>query len=191
MTRLIAVSYCLLVPQAHIRGFCNSAAHFVRYTNVQSMRSVQMDTSYKGTLSIMEAGRTFTGFFINADGTLLKRDLNVFYTRSDSPIETGALWWCDAGKQVQNEEECLPISEIDELFLGKQTSEFELPGTEDVDDKLCISLIGKRATINLQAATKDMLRTWTMGLTGLLQTSGKQVTLLPPLLLRHILFFAS
>jgi hypothetical protein len=108
----------------------------------------------------------------------VRRPLPLYYEPSYNPTESGVLYWCDEGaSQKKNPNDTLPLSELDEIFLGKQTRVFALPEGESIEPRRCISLLGKRSTLNLVAVSKEMVGAWLVGLNSLMQSDGTAVVL--------------
>jgi hypothetical protein len=98
------------------------------------------------TLAMMRGGQRFNLY----TGTT-SAPVNVFYVPTSGRM--GSLFWCDPGRVTEYADHRLPLHELMEVFLGKQTPAFTSASANVADKSKCFSLIGKRLTLNLEVSS--------------------------------------
>jgi hypothetical protein len=102
----------------------------------------------------------------------------------------GALYWSVVARdgslyRTRAADLSLPLSEIEDIYLGKRTTAFTLPFAAHARDECCFSLIAKNRThMNFEAKTAVTLVSWLLGLKRLVQANKKmteQPTIAEPL----------
>jgi hypothetical protein len=76
----------------------------------------------------------FRKFAFGADKS---EDKVVFFVADPSP---GTLYWCGLSKRTQSKDKSLPIGNITDIFVGKQTAAFDGKKGQSGDDTRCFSI---------------------------------------------------
>jgi hypothetical protein len=61
----------------------------------------------------------------------------------------GCLYWCLRGHRVLLPECCLPLSEIDNIYLGKQSKVLQLPGAAKAVRERCFTLVSRDPPVHI------------------------------------------
>jgi len=139
-------------------------------TDKKKRKQTLLDSSCQDAVRMMQNGVKFTSF-IEHNGEVQKELVDVFYSPSDDPTETGSIYWTPN----QEAKMTIPISELDMILTGRQTRIFSLPGTEGAEEDRCVGLISKRKTLYLEALRDDVASHWVFGLNSIIESSGRKV----------------
>lgn len=127
-----------------------------------------------GTVRMMEHGSVFTRHQVNEPA----QKITVFY-QSDSKL--GTLFWYTGRDRVARTSQSLPLNQVTDVMLGKQTPAFKLAAANNVNEVLCFALLGVNQTsLELEAESTEQLTAWLFGVNSLLTTSGRKIVLEEP-----------
>jgi hypothetical protein len=101
--------------------------------------------------------------------------MHVFYAKNDG--KAGTFYWCEPGKQVADPKRRLPLHEVTDIFLGKQTPVFQHEVAASAVEDRCFSIMGAKYALHLECETSEQLTTWLYGLDKVLTSSGKKFVL--------------
>jgi len=88
------------------------------------------------------------------------------------------LFWCEIGKREMSANRCISLSQITDVYIGKQTKAFEKYDARKALDIQCFSIqVGQKRTLDLEAQNKEIRDSWVVGIKQiLLQSNGKNTT---------------
>jgi len=121
-----------------------------------------VEVKYTRSLSTMTRGMTMTAFSRN----------NVC-KRVTLHCHHSVLYVCEEGERVEDALLSFPLDSITDIYLGKQTREFETPLARYADETKCFSIIAKYS-LHLSSDTSQQLESWVNGLKYLLKASTQK-----------------
>jgi hypothetical protein len=111
---------------------------------------------------------------INHIPFITRREVFITYRRDIHP--SGSFYWCDSQRPIVSSDMSLPLHEVTDIYIGKQTPIMSSAITRDVPDNRCISIIGRRGiSLNLEAYTRDDLAALLASIKELLTNNAKKV----------------
>ena len=138
-------------------------------------------TNVRDTINMMATGRRFvyytqtkpldgTASSVASTGDIHKTVVNLFYSKSNN-----ALYWCAPSERTMNESNCIKLSALRKVLLGKQTPTLRHPALAEIPNTKCVAVVDSKGTeLNVSAETPEILSAWLFGLQTLAQTkSGK------------------
>lgn len=164
--------------ERNVGGYDKPAGEQGEVQQIHNMQATVLARDYKATVRMMEQGRIFAEYSLYED----KKHYLVFYDAPTPQTKAtvgplGALYWCAPEHPVKSINAMLPLHEVTELVIGKQTKAFRNSlHAEKADENCCVSLIGEGGKeVNLEARNTEQLVAFLWGLNSILATSGKTV----------------
>jgi len=75
------------------------------------------------------------------------------------------------------QQQSLPLNDLYQVLLGKQMGYFRTPAAESVDATKCLTLVGSKVILNLEAERPSTLNSWLFGLNAVLAFCGRKTLL--------------
>jgi len=120
--------------------------------------------------SMLAAGRTFKQH-VNTTGTAETKELLVWY-------QNGALLWNQDGKKEEVKGQVLPLTDITDIYYGKQTPNFLMSHLAfNIPNQQCFTLQSSKLDVqlDLEAESADVVTSWLQAIHQLLTNSGRKV----------------
>jgi Flp pilus assembly protein TadG len=97
----------------------------------------------------------------------------VYFTEAESS-GPGTLNWCDINKRELVPNQSFKLATITRMVAGKETAPFQTPAAAKVPIDRCLSIIGKQATLNLEAPSFETRELWMKSLHQIMLKYGKK-----------------
>lgn len=133
-----------------------------KLTGAQAFTEIQMSTGVKCSVYISDDdGKTFKE----------KQGMTVFYQRDRGGH--AALMF------AANKENCTAtlgifISEISDVYVGKQMNAFQQPCAKNATDNRCVSLVSKARHLDIELKSPEVLTGWLSGVSELIKKVGRK-----------------
>jgi len=121
----------------------------------------------------MIQGMYGTGYWLNQS----PKQLFLFFEPTE---EGGAFYWCAVGRRDKSSGSCLPVSELCDVYMGKQQDVWKTKAGEQASEERCFSLIGVHNSIHFEADRDGLIGRWIEGIDNVLKHAGKD-----PIILDH------
>lgn len=96
-----------------------------------------------------------------------REEVSVFYD-PHSGGKFGSIYWCPRGKRRKLPEQCLPVTTLTDIFVGKQQMIWQSAICLGTNEDCCISLLGKNKELHAEAPTVNEIQDWMSGLNHIL-----------------------
>ena len=133
-------------------------------------RETELSAPQQDSEGLLTSGRSFTLHTVNAPA----QTVLLFFVEASRTF-----FWNADGSKTQDASRSLELSGISDVFLGKQTEALRGPSAANANQDCCVSVVSKRLgrSMELEAATPELLQAFLLGLSALLSGSGKSVVL--------------
>jgi hypothetical protein len=128
---------------------------------------------------LIKTGDTFTGYYLQG-ALVISAAFYIFYddvhpatakssSGSGAPTdELGCLYWCEPGSRVASRKCCLPLSDLTDVYFGKQSRVLTSPAAAPAPRDLCLTLVSEHGTrLSLCASSNSMFTSWMAGISTL------------------------
>lgn len=124
----------------------------------------------RDTVNMMSQGRRFVRYVLNADGSLAKQVISLFYSKSQN-----ALYYCAPGERVMDDAHCIRLANLRKVLLGKQSATLRHADLAPLQNTKCVCIVDSAQNeLNISAETPELLSAFLYGLQNLVATkSGK------------------
>jgi 3-hydroxyisobutyrate dehydrogenase-like beta-hydroxyacid dehydrogenase len=129
--------------------------------------------SSSDSTGVLTEGRSFTRYFETGPNRYGKEEVFVFYEQAADP-PLGTLYWCPEGKRERAKERSVPVAQIEEIFLAKQTKALLSSAAADAVPGRCFSLLTAAGVLDLEAGTLELMGSFLLGVNTLLTSGGRQ-----------------
>ena len=114
----------------------------------------------------LTTGQDFEEWRFDATGRhVAGTPVHVWFERNGAGL--GTLYWSSTGSRTKTEEQCLPLAEVTDVFVGKHVEEFQHADAAELPQERCISLRSQthpNHNLNLVAESAQAQRRWVRGL---------------------------
>lgn len=101
---------------------------------------------------------------------------NIFLWYTKERSELGYIYWAPSQSRNADPDQCLDLSDLKEIFGGKQTKIFNSRVAVEAAEEHCLSFITKAGgEINVEFANVDEIDAWIEGLSTILSQNGKKI----------------
>src|SRR4051794_27642400 len=95
----------------------------------------------QAALKAMSQGSIVMSFWQHTTKGVIKQSMLLFYKPANSDSDPGHLYWCLPHKRTEKPDCCLPLANVAELCLGKQTPVLKHAVAADAAAERCFSII--------------------------------------------------
>ena len=126
---------------------------------------------------VLLEGRAFVRYWL-VNGQVKKKRIHIWLVKQEGTL--GSLYWEEmvtTGKQPLTPvaEQCIPISKISDVYIGKQTPLFQTPSMATVPMDCCLSIASQGVTLDLAAKFPRDRKEWLTAIHTVFLSSGKKV----------------
>jgi hypothetical protein len=121
----------------------------------------------------MHSGSTFLRYRAKVFGPPVRK--SMFYR--DTEKKGGCLYLTDVGKRLDDTAKCVPLSEVCDIYLGKQTPSFRRHVAKPAPVERCFTIALPYETLDFEARSADDREVWIVGLMGVMKMQNHDVKL--------------
>lgn len=133
-----------------------------------SANAIMLDSN--DVLRLMKKGRCFSFLEQTSDGAVTKKPAR-FFLQQNTEGSSNLCW--RSGGQDNN----FPFDRITDVYIGKQTKNFQSPVGKQLPLKACFSLVSKTQTVDIQADSHEILLLWLFGINTVLRQGKKRIVM--------------
>lgn len=122
--------------------------------------------------TIMKNGEVFVSLFKNPKNPkeIASKRITLFID-----LNTKVFYWCAPGRKIKDQANSLPLSQVTDIYVGKQTAELQQEVVADIPKRNCFSIIGKNNSLHLYATDKIAVNRWLKGIEAIIKGQGKEM----------------